>query len=58
MLREHVVGTEILLPGVGYVELALASMLKREALQYLGLALVETAFVRPCVISSACDTLT
>lgn len=26
MLREHVVGSRILLPGVGYVELALAAM--------------------------------
>jgi hypothetical protein len=28
MLREHIVGASILLPGVGYVELAFAAMIE------------------------------
>lgn len=31
MLREHAVGNRTVVPGVGYVELALAAALKRAA---------------------------
>ena len=33
MLREHIVGAGILLPGVGYVELAFAALLENNVLR-------------------------
>ena len=57
LLREHVVGARILLPGVAYTELVLASMLKSDARLLNCLTLVDIAFVRPCVITSKRDAL-
>lgn len=50
MLGEHVVGKNILLPGVGYVELVLAAVIKYNKLDTV-VALADIVFVRPCVIS-------
>ena len=50
MLREHVVGNRILLPGVGYVELAFAAMIRGGASKTM--SLVGILFVRPCVVGS------
>ena len=50
MLGEHVVGKNILLPGVGYVELAFAAVIRYKNLDTF-VALVDITFVRPCVIS-------
>ena len=49
MLGEHVVGKNILLPGVGYMELALALVMRYNKFDTV-VALVDIAFVRPCVI--------
>ena len=49
MLQEHVVGGEIVLPGVGYLELALAAVFDAD----VGvLVLKNSTFVRPCVVSA------
>ena len=55
MLREHIVGASILLPGVGYMELAFVAMVERDALRLGVLTLVKVAFVRPCVVGSESD---
>ena len=44
VLSHHVVGGSILLPGVGYVEVAFAAGASRRAV------LSAVAFVRPCVL--------
>ena len=44
ILSHHVVGGSILLPGVGYVEVAFAAVAGRRAV------LTVVAFVRPCVL--------
>ena len=44
VLSHHVVGGSILLPGIGYVEMAFAADASRRA------ALSAVAFVRPCVL--------
>ena len=43
-MSHHVVGGNILLPGVGYVEMAFAADADRRAM------LSAVAFVRPCVL--------
>lgn len=49
MLLEHVVGNNILLPGVGYVELALAVLIKDD---FSEAALQAISVVRPCFVGS------
>ena len=44
LLSDHVVGGNILFPGVGYVEVAFAANLDQAS------ALTATAFVRPCTL--------
>lgn len=44
-LSDHIVGDGILLPGVGYLELALESTKKANQM-----ALVDVAFLRPCLL--------
>ena len=43
-MSDHVVGGNILLPGVGYIEMAFAYCKAQQ------LALTAVAFVRPCVL--------
>ena len=43
-MSDHVVGGNILLPGVGYIEMAFAYCKTQE------LVLAAVAFVRPCVL--------
>jgi len=45
LFSHHVVGGTIILPGVGYVEMALDTS--------SGRALTAVAFLRPCVLSGA-----
>lgn len=51
MLREHVVGNGILLPGVMYAELALSTEVGSTIAVDVVTALSSIAFVRPCVVS-------
>ena len=52
MLCDHIVGSSILLPGVGYVELAFSAIFDGDLHLTSALALIDIAFIRPCVISS------
>jgi hypothetical protein len=48
LFSDHVVGGNILFPGVGYVEVAFAANLDKAS------ALTAVAFVRPCVLPNPC----